>query len=83
LVELGVAQGNGAAEPLKVGESSGAVWRPCQSRAKPGLPGREGVETGWVASKDPVWVYGEGTVQTTNARRTMSAGRAAAKAEVV
>ncbi len=51
LVELGVAQGNGAAEPLKVGESLRSVWGrvpiPSQARSR----GREGVETGWVAPK--------------------------------
>ncbi len=65
--ELGVAQGNGAAEPLKVGESLGSAWDPVPipSQARP--KGREGVETGWVAPKGLGFgVYGEGTVQTTN-----------------
>ncbi len=77
--ELGVAQGNGAAEPLKVGESLGSAWDPVPipSQARP--KGREGVETGWVAPKDPARVYGEGTVQTTNAPACPAA---AAKAEV-
>ena len=36
-MELGVAQGNGAAEPLKVGESLPSVWDgvPIPSQARP------------------------------------------------
>ena len=50
-MKLGVAQGNGAAEPLKVGERLGFVWNPVPipSQARPS--GREGVETGRVAPK--------------------------------
>ena len=36
-MKLGVAQGNGATEPLKVGESLGSVWGPVPipSQARP------------------------------------------------
>jgi hypothetical protein len=57
-MKLGVAQGNGAAEPLKVGESLGSVWDPVPipSQARPYV--REGVETGWVAPKGSGWGLG-------------------------
>jgi hypothetical protein len=41
-MKLGVAQGNGAAEPLKVGESLGSAWDrvPIPSQARLSRPGR-------------------------------------------
>jgi hypothetical protein len=51
LLKLGVAFGNGATDPLKVGESWGVISTlPIPSQAPPEMGG-EGVETGWAGPK--------------------------------